>query len=441
MKAAKELKEGKKSGVAKVNWRHLLSRGLLFSGFCLLLGGVYLSFQFVIDARLQNSDQELQFMQMELELLQQRQALFYVQREEAVGQLFATMHVLDEDLLAAKAELEELRSVDAVQTLAKIDRVYENLASISAKVTDYQAKDVDTADYQEVLEGWIDKLLDRDYDAIIAGIDDYDQQLDDKLEELERQKEAERQAALAAQKAAQPARPAVSVPTAPTGGNAVTTEVGTFSYTMIKAPISGTRVVTLSANKEDCSQNCPAKSLGEFVQEAGGFAGIHGTYFCPPDYAYCQDKINTIFSSVYNSHEGRWIEWAKRGWNDRSGITFNGNNPSFHLSGSNVPSSVTAGLVNYPPLVNNGAIVASDANTDNNQKAKATRAAIGFNSSDLFLVVVRNASVIDTAYVMRSLGASYALNLDGGGSTALYQNGSYLIGPGRNLPNAIVLVR
>ncbi|OQX51317.1 hypothetical protein B5M47_01265 [candidate division CPR3 bacterium 4484_211] len=45
----------------------------------------------------------------------------------------------------------------------------------------------------------------------------------------------------------------------------------------------------------------------------------------------------------------------------------------------------------------------------------------------------------DAAEVMQKLGAANALNLDGGGSSAMYYNGSYKVGPGRNLPNAVVL--
>jgi hypothetical protein len=34
----------------------------------------------------------------------------------------------------------------------------------------------------------------------------------------------------------------------------------------------------------------------------------------------------------------------------------------------------------------------------------------------------------------------FALNLDGGSSGGLYNDGSYVVGPGRNVPNAIVVV-
>ena len=39
------------------------------------------------------------------------------------------------------------------------------------------------------------------------------------------------------------------------------------------------------------------------------------------------------------------------------------------------------------------------------------------------------------------LGADNALNLDGGGSTAMYFGGGYISGPGRLLPNAVVLTK
>jgi len=42
---------------------------------------------------------------------------------------------------------------------------------------------------------------------------------------------------------------------------------------------------------------------------------------------------------------------------------------------------------------------------------------------------------------MQSLGAENAMNLDGGGSVAMVYNGSYKVGPGRNLPNAIIFAQ
>ena len=53
---------------------------------------------------------------------------------------------------------------------------------------------------------------------------------------------------------------------------------------------------------------------------------------------------------------------------------------------------------------------------------------------------VYSASFADTAEVLKTLGLQNAMNLDGGGSTALWFDG-YKAGPGRSLPTAIVLVK
>ena len=39
---------------------------------------------------------------------------------------------------------------------------------------------------------------------------------------------------------------------------------------------------------------------------------------------------------------------------------------------------------------------------------------------------------------MKAMQVKYALNLDGGYSSALIYNDEYMIGPGRDVPNAIV---
>ena len=45
-----------------------------------------------------------------------------------------------------------------------------------------------------------------------------------------------------------------------------------------------------------------------------------------------------------------------------------------------------------------------------------------------------------SAKVLQAMGMDGALNLDQGGSTALW-SGGYKAGPGRNIPNAVLLVR
>jgi exopolysaccharide biosynthesis protein len=112
---------------------------------------------------------------------------------------------------------------------------------------------------------------------------------------------------------------------------------------------------------------------------------------------------------------------------------------SVHEWESEHDRQVTAALTNYPALIEDGSIVVDDEPMDNNQEnTKSTRGGIGFNAHAVFLVIASNATVPDLASIMKEIGASYAMNLDGGGSAAMYYNGSYVAGPGRQLPNAIV---
>ena len=66
---------------------------------------------------------------------------------------------------------------------------------------------------------------------------------------------------------------------------------------------------------------------------------------------------------------------------------------------------------------------------------------IGIGGSNIYLGIVYNATVPEAAYAVKALGVKDALNIDGGGSSAMYIGGKYIVGPGRSLPNAIVVVK
>jgi len=100
-----------------------------------------------------------------------------------------------------------------------------------------------------------------------------------------------------------------------------------------------------------------------------------------------------------------------------------------------VDTSSGGALANYPRLLRDGSIA-----TDDNS-SKGMRGFIGVKDGGIVIGHVYSASYADTAEVLRTLGLQNALNLDGGGSSALWYEGAYRVGPGRSLPTAIVLVR
>ncbi len=97
---------------------------------------------------------------------------------------------------------------------------------------------------------------------------------------------------------------------------------------------------------------------------------------------------------------------------------------------------INAAIVNYPGLLNEGNI-AVEGGVDAKQGSKNTKGGMGFNDSNIFLVVAYGVDMNDFAAVFKAIGAKYALNLDGGGSVAIWQGG-YKAGPGRQLPNAVI---
>lgn len=58
----------------------------------------------------------------------------------------------------------------------------------------------------------------------------------------------------------------------------------------------------------------------------------------------------------------------------------------------------------------------------------------------VYIGFVHNATMGESAKVVHALGFDNALNMDEGGSSALY-SGGYKVGPGRNIPNAVLFVR
>lgn len=234
----------------------------------------------------------------------------------------------------------------------------------------------------------------------------------------------------------------------------VTTAVGDFDAQIITIARERFRMKTLVAATTDCSNGCPAKSLLDYAKGTGAGIGIHGTYFCPPDYADCAAKTYSFLWPVYDSatgqmrnassiplHHGPMLASAMDGK-----AYFYRKAPDFVSTDffqQSHGSPVTAAMANYPALLDGGqVVVASEPMLDDGQRnTKATRGGIGINGNSYFLVIAKNATVIDLAYVMTALGATDAMNLDGGGSSALLYGGAYKTGPGRLLPNAIVFTR
>jgi hypothetical protein len=100
------------------------------------------------------------------------------------------------------------------------------------------------------------------------------------------------------------------------------------------------------------------------------------------------------------------------------------------------PDSVIA---NYPLLVAGGNVVYGGSG-DSKLNSKGTRGFIATKGSKVYIGYVSGADTGDAAQVMKAMGMDQALNLDEGGSTALWVGGRYVMGPGRDLPFGVLFV-
>jgi exopolysaccharide biosynthesis protein len=333
---------------------------------------------------------------------------------------------LESQVGTVQTQLNELLTLKENQEYLKISEIYESYNLFSTNLNRNIKVNLDTKEFNDKVTSWGKKLIKKEFDGLKEEIDLAVTSLDNSYNKyLE----------------------SIPKPTQVSGEGysyvTVDSEKGKFGVYLIKVALSSVKVVTASANSDDCKDNCPTKSLADHVKDNGGYAGMNGAYFCPPDYSSCSGKVNSSDYAFYKSSSNKWLNKGALSWGDTGLATFNGNTPKFYKKSSDYGNgSVSAGISNYPTLLDNGEVVIDTGKLTSFQKdVKGPRGAIGVGDSNLYLVIISNATVVDAAYVMKALGAQDALNLDGGGSSAMYINGSYVVGPGRSLPNAVVLVK
>ncbi len=339
---------------------------------------------------------------------------------------------LEESKKQIEKAYNELKSTESGKRLDTIDKLYEKYQDTVKKIERNKAVNIDTTEIEDSMNDWGLSFLDKKYDEL-------DKTFDDTLETLD--KEYEKYLASLPTPTPTPV-PRQVLPAVGYSYQLVSTPKGVFSTYLIKLPLSKYAVKTVTANSSDCTNNCPAKPLHEYIAENHAYAGMNGTYFCPPDYSSCVNKTYSFDFAVYNSNLHKWINESSLSWNGLGLAAFNGATPLFlNESKSYAGQPVTAGIVNFPSLLSAGQITVNPAALNSYQAdVRGTRGAIGTDGSNIYLALISSATVPDAAYVLKALGATYALNIDGGGSSAMYIAGSYRVGPGRLLPNAIVIV-
>jgi len=220
----------------------------------------------------------------------------------------------------------------------------------------------------------------------------------------------------------------------------VSSDAGNFVVSIVSADLRSTRVIVDTSSDSDCGNNCPVLPLATYISRSGAFAGVNGSYFCPASYPTCSGKTNTFDLLVMNKNK-YYFNSGNNVYSNNPAVIFGGGYIRFvsAVSQWGRDTGVDGVLSNYPLLVQGGNIIFG-GNDDPKQGSKGNRSFVANKGNTVYIGVVHSATVAESARVLKSLGMENGLNLDDGGSTALY-SGGYKVGPGRDLPNAILFVR
>lgn len=230
---------------------------------------------------------------------------------------------------------------------------------------------------------------------------------------------------------------------APGGGYArqyVKNDYGTYMVDIIAADLSSKKVVVDTASDSTCGNDCPVMSLGAYASRSGAIAGINGPYYCPASYPACSDKKNSFDTLLMNKNKA-YFNSDNNVYSTVPAVIFQGGSArwigqSLEWGRDTGPDAVIA---SQPLLLMNGNVVFG-GDSEIKRAGKGSRSFIGSSAGTAYIGIVYNANVAEVAQVLKTLGIQNALNLDSGGSTALWNGGRYIAGPGRDLPFGILIV-
>ncbi len=234
----------------------------------------------------------------------------------------------------------------------------------------------------------------------------------------------------------------------------VATSRGTFSTVqlLLDRRNKNWQIMTDTGEATDCTENCTTLSVRDFARRHNAVAAFEGTYFCD-DGVNCVGGMNSYVYPVFNSWSRTMVNQAQIKYTVDPLVLFDEKNTPLYLPTGSLfdtlaefetryAMTVQAAIGNAPAMVEAGQnVLANDALDSSQRNTRATRAFLGWKGFFVYLVTVRSATLPDAAAVATAMGLDYALNLDGGGSTAIYNDGTHYAGPGRAVPNAIVIVQ
>jgi len=323
-------------------------------------------------------------------------------------------------------------NVSLKENIKNVQTAYKSSLTLYQRILDLKVQKQDTSDLDKEFAQSLSYLSDLNY-ASASG----------SLASLTVDIKSKEAALAAAQVQVATAQNVTQSNTPPSGGfsvQSVTTDNGSFTVYIIAADLNSTKVIVDTASDGDCGNNCPTLPLGDYISRSNAFAGINGSFFCPADYPSCAGKTGSFDLLVMNKNKV-YFNSANNVYSTNPAVIFYASSARFvgQALEWGRDTSVDAVLSNYPLLISGGN-VAYNGGGDAKFSEVGARGFIANKGSTVYIGDILNATMQDSAKVLKVLSMDNAMNLDEGGSTALW-DGGYKLGPGRNIPNALLFVR
>ena len=351
----------------------------------------------------------------------------YVEQNAVISQKLSDTQKV---LTALESQDQVVKNKILEAEIKSIHDEYKKLIASYEDIIDLKDAKVDTDDMDELFAKTLDFLSERNFSSASANISILNATIKKQTDKLT--------------KVSVPSPQNVAVNNQPPGSGfsrqKVKTDFGEFIVDIVAADLNSTRVIVDTAADGDCSNDCPVLPLSTYVSRNGGFAGVNGSYFCPASYPSCSGKTNSFDTLLMNKNKV-YFNSGNNVYSTVPAVIFSGNSARF-VSQSlqwGRDTGVDGVLANQPLLVLGGQVVFG-GDDEVKRIGAGSRSFVGSSESTIYIGVVHGVNAAQMARVLKTMGIQNALNLDSGGSTALW-SGGYRVGPGRAIPNAILFVR
>ena len=348
-----------------------------------------------------------------------------------------TKTTLNTQLETTKKELAAFKNQDQVkrnntleEEIKSINKTYANSIGAFEKLTDLKAQKIDTSKIDVLYAQIVKYLSDKNYASASATLADLSKGIQDATPKI----------AATVQTQSAPQTASNNPPGSGYSFQSVSADGQTYNVAIIAADLNSTKVIVDTASDSDCSNNCPVLPLADYVNRNGAYAAINGSFFCPQEYPSCVGKTGSFDTLLMNKNK-HYFNSDNNVYSTIPAAIFTAGSARF--VGQSLEwgrdTGVDSVIANYPLLVSGGNINFTEASNEPKFGAKGARTFIAAKGNIVYIGVVYNATMGESAKVLKALGMGEAMNLDEGGSTALWFD-AYKAGPGRNIPNAVLFV-